>query len=164
MGAGGGRRAMTFQQTCTIAASPERLWDFLMDVPKVSRCLPGVERVAPVAGDAGNAGNAYEGVFRLRLGPISVGFEGRVTIEEEDRAAWRAALRADATDRRLGGGLRARARMTLAPAAAGATTMTVETECTLLGKIGEFGQPVIRKKADQLLQEFAANISRALAA
>ncbi len=149
---------MTFSQTCTIPVARERLWDFLMDVPRVSRCLPGVERVAPLEG------NAYQGVFRVKLGPISIGLEGVVAIEEQSRGAWRAALRADATERKLGGGMRARARMSLAPAGDGATTLTVETDLTLLGKIGEFGQPLIKKKADALLQEFAANIKSALAA
>lgn len=148
---------MTFSQTCTIPVARERLWDFLMDVPRVSQCLPGVERVGPLEGDT------YQGVFRVKLGPISIGLEGKVTIEEQSREAWRAALRADATDRKLGGGMRARARMHLAPAGDAATTLTVETDLTLLGKIGEFGQPLIKKKADALLQEFAANIKSALA-
>ena len=147
---------MTFSQTCTIPVPRERLWDFLMDVPRVSRCLPGVETVQPLEG------NSYQGLFRVRLGPISIGLEGKVTIEEQSREAWRAALRADATDRKLGGGMRARARMSLAPAGDGATTLTVETDLTVLGKIGEFGQPVIKKKADALLQAFAANIKSAL--
>ncbi len=149
---------MTFSQTCTIPVARERLWDFLMDVTRVSKCLPGVERVEPLEG------NTYQGLFRVRLGPINVGLEGKVTIEEQSREAWRAALRADATERKLGGGMRARAQMSLAPAGDGATTLTVETDLTLLGKIGEFGQPIIKKKADALLQEFAANIKSALAA
>src|SRR5574341_713324 len=143
---------MTFSQVCTIPVPRERLWNFLMDVPRVSKCLPGVEAVEPLEGDT------YQGVFRVRLGPISLRLEGNVTIEEQSREAWRAALRADATDRKLGGGMRARARMSLAPAADGATTLTVETDLTFLGKIGEFGQPVIKKKADALLQDFAGNI------
>jgi len=147
---------MTFSQTCTIPVARERLWDFLMDVPRVSRCLPGVEAVQPLED------NSYQGLFRVKLGPISIGLVGRVTIEERSREAWRAALRADATDRKLGGGMRARARMSLAPAGDAATALTLETDLTLLGKIGEFGQPIIKKKADALLQEFAANIKNAL--
>ena len=148
---------MTFRQACTIPVARERLWDFLMDVPQVSKCLPGVEAVEPLEG------NTYRGLFRVKLGPISLGLEGRVTIEEQARETWRAALRADAADRKLGGGMRARARMSLDPAGDGATTLTVETDLTLLGKIGEFGQPIIRKKADALLREFTANIQNALA-
>jgi hypothetical protein len=32
-----------------------------------------------------------------------------------------------------------------------------------MGRIGDFGQPVIRKKADQMLQEVAVNLRKALA-
>jgi carbon monoxide dehydrogenase subunit G len=71
-------------------------------------------------------------------------------------------MRAEANDRRLGGGIRARMHLTLAPAAAG-TQVRIETDLTVLGKIGEFGQPIIRAKADTLLAEFARNLGAALA-
>ena len=66
-------------------------------------------------------------------------------------------MRAEANDRRLGGGIRARMSLTLAPAEVG-TRMRIDTDLAVLGRIGEFGQPVIRKKADTLLGEFAANM------
>ena len=86
-----------------------------------------------------------------------------MTIEEQDHAAWRARMRADANDRRLGGGIRARMSLTLAPAEGG-TRLQIETDLAVLGKIGEFGQPVIRKKADAMLEAFAQNLRSALAA
>ena len=65
--------------------------------------------------------------------------------------------------RRLGGGIRASVRLTLAPAEVG-TRVRIDTDLAVLGRIGEFGQPVIRKKADALLEEFARNLRSALAA
>jgi carbon monoxide dehydrogenase subunit G len=85
------------------------------------------------------------------------------TVEEADREAWRAQMRAEANDRRLGGGIRARLSLALAPAEAGAR-VRIDTDLAVLGRIGEFGQPVIRKKADALLEEFARNLRAALAA
>jgi carbon monoxide dehydrogenase subunit G len=86
-----------------------------------------------------------------------------MTVEEQDRSAWRARMRAEANDRRLGGGIRC--RMTLAlTSAEGGTRLQIETDLTILGKIGEFGQPIIRKKADAILEEFARNLRAALAA
>ncbi len=41
--------------------------------------------------------------------------------------------------------------------------MRIDTDLAVLGKIGEFGQPIIRKKADTLLAEFAQNLRAALA-
>ena len=148
---------MTFTQECTIPVARERLWDFLMDVPAVGRCVPGVERIEAVDG------SAYRGGLKVQIGPIRLSLEGTITVEEADREAWRARLRAEANDRRVGGGIRARLSLTLAPAEGG-TRVLIDTDLAVLGRIGEFGQPVIRKKADALLGEFAQNLRSALAA
>ncbi len=42
---------MKFEQTCTIAADPLKVWNFLIDMENVSRCLPGVESMTPVDED-----------------------------------------------------------------------------------------------------------------
>jgi hypothetical protein len=148
---------VTFAQECVIAAERDRLWDFLMEVPRVARCVPGVEAVEAVDG------GAYRGSLRVQVGPIRLSLQGTMTIEEQDRAAWRARMQAEANDRRLGGGIRARMSLTLAPSDGG-TRLQIETDLAVLGKIGEFGQPVIKKKADTLLAEFARNLQSALAA
>jgi carbon monoxide dehydrogenase subunit G len=44
------------------------------------------------------------------------------------------------------------------------TELLVETDVNILGKIGEFGQPIIRKKADSMLKEFVENIKKQLTA
>ena len=148
---------MTFSQECVVPVERERLWSFLMDVPRVARCVPGVEHVEAV--DDGS----YKGRLGVRIGPIRLSLDGTVAVEEQDPAAWRARMRADAHDRRHGGGIRARLSLTLTPADDG-TRLHLETDLAVLGKIGEFGQPVIRKKADGLLEEFARNLQAALAA
>ena len=147
---------MTFTQECVIPVAHERLWDFLMDVSSVSRCVPGIRDVEP-AGD-----NTYRGDLEVKVGPIRLALQGTITIEEQNRAEWRARMRADANDRRLGGGIRARMHLALTPEEAG-TRVRIDTDLTVLGKIGEFGQPVIRAKADTLLDEFARNLGAALA-
>jgi uncharacterized protein len=147
---------VTFAQECVIAVERERLWDFLMEVPKMARCVPGVEAVEAV--EAG----AYRGSLRVQVGPIRLSLLGTMTVEEQDRAAWRARMRAEANDRRLGGGIRARMSLTLIQGDVG-TRLQIETDLAVLGTIGEFGQPVIKKKADTLLAEFARNLQTALA-
>jgi carbon monoxide dehydrogenase subunit G len=148
---------MTFTQECVVPVAPERLWEFLMDVPAVGRCVPGVESIEAVDG------SAYRGGLKVQVGPIRLALQGTITVEAQDRDAWQARMRAEANDRRIGGGIRARMSLTLAPADAG-TRLRIETDLAMLGKIGEFGQPVIRKKADALLGEFVRNLGAALAA
>jgi len=86
-----------FTQECMIPVTRERLWDFLMDVPAVGRCVPGVETIEAVDG------SAYRGGLKVQVGPIRLSLEGTITVEEADRNAWRARMRAEANDRRLGG-------------------------------------------------------------
>jgi len=148
---------VTFTQECLIPVERERLWDFLMEVPKVASCVPGLETVEAV-----NA-SAYKGSLRLQVGPIRLSLQGTMTIEEQDRSSWRARMRAEANDRRVGGGIRARMSLTLVPGERG-TRLQIETDLAILGRIGEFGQPVIKKKADALLEEFARNLGAALVA
>jgi carbon monoxide dehydrogenase subunit G len=146
-----------FTQECMIPVARERLWGFLMDVPTVGRCVPGVETIEAVDG------SVYKGGLKVQVGPIRLSLEGTLTVEEADRNAWRACMRAEANDRRLGGGIRARLSLTLTSVEIG-TRLQIDTDLAVLGKIGEFGQPIIRKKADALLEEFARNLRSALAA
>ncbi len=147
---------MTFTQTCTIAASRETVWDFLMQAENVARCLAGVENFQQLGNDT------FEGTLRIKVGPISLALQGTLYVEARDQAQWHGAMRAEAKDRRLGGGVRAHLRMDLHAPSATATEMVVTLEAHMLGKIGEFGQPVIRKKADTMLQEFAAQVGKQL--
>ena len=146
---------MILTQSCVITVDADRLWELLMDVPKVGRCIPGVESVLPI--DA----NSYQGALKIQVGPIRLHFQGTITVEEQNREKMQASMRAEGSDKKIGGGVRARMTMTLTPAESG-TTLTVETDLNILGKLGEFGQPIIRKKADTLMQEFAANVGKAL--
>jgi carbon monoxide dehydrogenase subunit G len=147
---------MTFTQTCTIAAQRDVVWDFLMQAENVARCLAGVEAFKQLDEDN------YEGTLRIKVGPIALALQGTLHVEARDREQWHGAMRAEAKDRRLGGGLRAHLNMDLHQTGPTETEMCVTLEAHLLGKIGEFGQPVIRKKADAMLQEFAAQVSQQL--
>ena len=147
---------MTFTQTCTIAARRDVVWDFLLQAENVARCLTGVEAFQQLDQDN------YEGTLRVKVGPIALSLQGTLRVEARDREQWHGVMRAEAKERRLGGGLRAHLSMDLHEKGPTETEMCITLEAHLLGKIGEFGQPVIRKKADAMLQEFAAQVSQQL--
>jgi carbon monoxide dehydrogenase subunit G len=146
-----------FTQTAQIPVAREPLWDFLMDVPRVAKSLPGVESVTKVDD------TTYQGALKVRVGPISLNLQGKIIVEEQSKENWRAALRAEAKDRMAAGAVNGKTSMTLRDAGANQTELLVETDVNILGKIGEFGQPLIRKKADSMLKEFVENIKKQLA-
>jgi len=145
-----------FTQSAQIPVAREPLWDFLMDVPKVAQSLPGVESVTKVDD------TTYQGLLKVRVGPIALNLAGKIIVEEQDKENWRASLRAEANDRRAAGAVKGKTTMMLKEAGPGQSELVVETDVNILGKIGEFGQPIIRKKADSMLKEFVENIKKQL--
>ena len=148
---------MKFAHAALIDAPIDKVWDFLMDVPAVAKCLPGVETVEDLGDDR------YRGTLRVSVRPIKLAFQGDVNIVEQDATARRASMRAEAADKRAGGAVKALLSMALAEVPGG-TELRMETDAQVLGRIGEFGQPVIRKKADQTVTEFALNLQKAIQA
>jgi uncharacterized protein len=149
---------MKFSQRAVIPSAREPLWNFLMDVPKVAQSLPGVESVSKIDD------TTYQGTLKVRVGPIALNLTGKIILEEQDKERWRAALRAEAKDRMAAGAVNGKTSMELKELGPKETELVVETDVNILGKIGEFGQPIIRKKADQMLQQFVENIKRQITA
>jgi carbon monoxide dehydrogenase subunit G len=143
----------------TVPAPPERVWAFMMDIPAVSRCVPGVDGVARIDD------TTYSGVMSVRVGPIQIRLDGRVILAERDEPARQARMDLQAADKRVNGAVNAKMRMQLSPGeTSDKTDVDIRTDANVMGKLGEFGQAVIRKKADQIVQEFARNLSAAVAA
>jgi carbon monoxide dehydrogenase subunit G len=145
-----------FEQTIDLEADPQRVWDFVMDVPSVAKCIPGCESLEPLGDDK------YKAVVKLKVGPIGLALASEISIVAKDEANKTASLRVEAADKRVGGAVKATMNMKLTPLGTG-TRLEVETDANVMGRIGDFGQPVIRKKADQTLQEVATNLRAALA-
>lgn len=148
---------MIVDQQVTVAAPVDRVWDFMMDIPAVSRCVPGVESFAAIDEDT------YEGALKIKVGPIGVRLQGRVVVAERDRENLRSRMDVSAAEKRIASTVNAKATMTLVPKGPAETEVRIHTEASILGKLGEFGQAVMRRKADQVMAEFARNMQRELA-
>ncbi|HEY7067451.1 MAG TPA: SRPBCC family protein [Chloroflexota bacterium] len=144
---------MNFHHTVVIPAPREKVWNFLMDIPRVGKCIPGVEKVE----DLGD--NKYKGTVKQRVGPIGVTLEGTMAVVEADEQAGRAAMTAEGADKRIGGAVRAKMTMLVKEMSPSQTELTVDTDANIGGRLGEFGGAVIKKKADQTMEQFAKNIS-----
>jgi carbon monoxide dehydrogenase subunit G len=146
---------MIFEQQTTVAATVEDVWEFLGDVPRMAACLPGLEEVREEDG-------RYHGALRITVGPISVRLEGRMRLAQRDFDTWTTLLELEAEDRRIRSSMRAQTTMRLTPAGEDATELAVHTDAAVLGKLGQMGQAVLRRKSDQVLGEFVENMAAAL--
>jgi carbon monoxide dehydrogenase subunit G len=91
-------------------------------------------------------------VVKLRL-------TGKITIELMDPERRIASMRVEAADHKINGMVRGTMTMNLEPLAPQQTRLNVDSDVNLFGKIGEFGQPMIKRKADQMITEFANNVA-----
>lgn len=148
---------MIIDQRVIIEAPVESVWAFTGDVPAVARCLPGVQEFEQEDEDT------YTGALRVKVGPVEVRLSGRLRVAERDADELRARLEAEAADRRIRGAVKATSTLRLEPGPDGTTALAIHTDAAVLGKLGEFGQAVMRRKANQLLQQFARNMSRSIA-
>ena len=145
---------MIIDQTTTIQAPVEQVWAFVMDIPAVSRCVPGVEAFERVDDDT------FEGALKVKVGPVTVHLEGRIVVAKRDHAGRSSRIEIRAKERRIASSVSATTTLTLVPTSEGATEMHLHTDASILGKLGEFGQSVMRRKADQVMAEFARNAAQ----
>ena len=145
---------MKLEQRITIPTDVERVWKILVDIPLLGQCIPGVDGLEQKDGDS------YIGRMKVKVGPISLALEGKLTVQEMDSTEKKSSFTIEASDRRVGGGLRAAVQVSLHPQGEQSTELAVITDATVLGKLGQFGQPIMRRKADAILKEMAENIGK----
>jgi carbon monoxide dehydrogenase subunit G len=143
-------------QKVTIQAPVDKVWNFVNDMDQVSKCVPGVESFEKVDDDT------YLGALKVKVGPIGVTLNGKVIVVERDRENMRARMDVQAAEKRLNSAVSAHATLTAVSRSANETELQIHTESSILGKLGEFGQAVMRKKADQIVEEFARNMAKAI--
>jgi carbon monoxide dehydrogenase subunit G len=148
---------MLFSKICTVAAPIEELWDFMIDARAVSACMPGLEEFNEVGPDE------FEGRVRISIGPISLKLAGKVAVLERDQQNWICRMSAEAKDMRIAGDVKALFTTQLTRKGEDETEINITTEAKVLGKLGEFGQPIMKKTADRYLTRFIESIASALA-
>jgi carbon monoxide dehydrogenase subunit G len=104
----------------------------------------------------------YTGALRIKVGPIALELGGLVTVELLDADACTLRFLGEAKDRRVPGQIKSRATLIVTTHADGGSELYLHSDTHILGKLGEFGQPVVRRKTEQVLREFTDNLSKQL--
>jgi uncharacterized protein len=146
---------MKFENAFAVHAPAEDVWQTLMDVERVAPCMPGAEVLERLGDDS------YKVGVKVRLGPISMLYRGRVEIVQRDDAGWHATMRAKAKEARGQGTADASVHMSLAEEPDG-THATITTDMALSGKAAAMGQGVIGDVAQKMVEEFASNLAQML--
>jgi len=149
---------MKLEHSFQVAAPLDRVWEALIDVERVAPCLPGAEIT-----EAGEDGS-YRGSFSVRLGPTTAAYRGELAMAEVDATAHRAVMRASGQDRRGQGSAKATIVSTMHEEA-GTTTVEVETDFTITGRLARFGRGgMIEDVSNRLLRDFSGCLQKTIEA
>lgn len=139
-----------------VPASREATWALVMDIPKAASCIPGIKDITPDGEDK------YQATLQARVGPMGMNLSGTITVLSQDADAGEAYFLVEANDRRVGGGVKTNMSMKVTAKSADETELEIIADTTLMGRLGELGQPLIRRKARNTLEEFSKNLGKLL--
>lgn len=139
----------------TVSAPIEEAWDVLCDLERVIPLMPGAQLV-------GHEGDDYLGKVKVKVGPVTTEFTGKVHFIEQDRDQHRAVF--DAKGKEARGTGNAAATVTARLQAAGErTTVTVDTDLKIVGKLAQFGSGMLQQVSEKLLGQFVESLEAELA-
>jgi len=146
---------MKFTYNFVVEAPIEQVWKLLDDVPRAARLMPGIESVKPHGQDT------YEATLRVRIGPMGFDLTGLIHLStDRNLGKWR--ITAQAEDPRIGGGIAANIETEISQPSSDETAICLNADVNFLGRFGQLGQPLIKKKSDAMVQEFTENLRKAI--
>ncbi len=137
-----------------VAVPAATVWEVFTDVERVAPCLPGANLLS-VDGDD------FTGAVKVKVGPITVSYQGVARYQEKDPAAQRLVLKAEGKETR-GNGTAAATVTAQLKDEGDATTVVITTDLAISGKAAQFGRGVLADVSGNLIAQFARSLEAEL--
>lgn len=147
---------MRFAKQVTIHAPRAVVWDFLWDISKVAACIPGCQTAETLDPYTHYRATVQEkvGPFRLHV-PLDIDILERIGPE-------RLVAQARGQDNVARSHVKVALALTLMEVDPHRTTLQVQADVTVLGKLGTLGHSVIVRKGEAIVEQFAAALQAGL--
>ena len=150
---------MLIENTFTVTAPPDDLWNYLLDVEKIAPCMPGAELTETVDD------THWKGKLNMKFGPVSMSFAGEVKMAERDDVAKRVVLSAKGMEQKGKGAANATVTSWLEPGDTGAeTTVKMTADIALTGAAAQMSRGLLPEISKKLTQQFADCLQASMAA
>ncbi|MFF3441072.1 SRPBCC domain-containing protein [Streptosporangium sp. NPDC002721] len=146
--------AMRFEHEFTVPVPVDQAWPALLDVERIASCLPGAA-VDKIEGDS------FTGRLKVKIGPVTVTYHGRVAFEKVDEDTHSMTLRASGKEAKGPGTAGATVVARLHPQGRD-TRVTVDTSFNVTGRPAQVSRGVVTEVGGKLIDRFSANLSRLL--
>ena len=142
---------MLIENAFDVKAPPERVYSFLLDVNKVVACVPGAELVGQVDPQT------FKGKVKIKVGPVTVAYDGLARIAERDDARRTAILEAEGRETTAPGSARSRSAMAVVANNSG-STVHISTEFSVAGRAATFGRGLMEDVSKRMVAQMADGI------
>jgi carbon monoxide dehydrogenase subunit G len=145
------------ENTFLVNAVPDRVYEYLLDINRVVACVPGAqlsEVVDPTT---------FRGKVKIKVGPVTVNYDGTARIVARDDAARSAAIEAEGHETSGPGSARATTHMSVAPDGDG-SLVRFATDFTVVGRVAQFGRGIMEDVSKRLVGQMATCIRQRLEA
>ncbi len=139
---------MRLENTFTLDIPIGQAWAALNDPETVAPCFPGAKLTSYEA-------EAFEGTVKVKLGPISLTYQGTGKYVARDTTARRVIIEAKGRDSKGGGTASATVTGSMTALGDNSTQVTMVTDMNITGRPAQFGRGVISDVSEKLINQFA---------
>lgn len=146
---------MQFEKEVEIEAPREKVWNFIWDVNQFIACVPGCKEAQTL-----EEGKRYSATMVEKVGPFKVEFPTTIEVLEREELS-RIKARASGADNKIGSRMKLDLEVKLHEEN-DKTLLHFVAGVDILGKLAALGHGIIKRKADQVLEEFAQAVKKRL--
>ncbi len=139
---------MLIQNAFTVSRSVDDVWAYLLDVERITPCLPGAALTDTIDD------RHWKGRVDVKFGPVSMTFNGTVEMEERDDEAHRVRLRAKGMEARGKGAANATITASL-DSVEDETRVSIDADMTLTGTAAQLSRGLLPEVSKRLTAQFA---------
>jgi carbon monoxide dehydrogenase subunit G len=140
--------SLHIEETFELHAPVDRTWRYLVDPRQVVNCLPGAE-LTEVKDDEN-----FLGRVKVKVGPITAAYDGRVTITGRDDVAHVVSMVGEGRERTGAGSAKMTMTSRLTSISGSTTQVQVVADVDIVGKAAQFGRGMIESVNKQLFKQF----------
>ena len=146
---------MQFEKQVEIQAPREKVWNFIWDVDQFISCVPGCKEAKTL-----EEGKRYSATMVEKVGPFKVEFPTTIEVLEREELS-RIKAQASGADNKIGSRMKLDLEVKLREEE-NKTILQFIAGVDILGKLAALGHGIIKRKADQVLDEFAQAVKKRL--
>jgi len=139
---------MKLQNEFSVNVPLERAWETLLDIQTVAGFLPGA-KIEPTDEEG-----VFKGAMKIRVGPMSISYEGTARLAAVDEDAHKADIEVRAKEAKGQGTASAVIHNELVQEN-GATRVIAVTDLQVTGRQAQFGRGIMQDVAGRMLTDFA---------